>query len=113
MDCLFCGIVAGSIPAQVIYQDAGITAFRDINPQSPVHVLLILDEHFANPGEMEAQHEAPVGRLIRAAARLAAQEGVAESGYRLVVNAGPDANQTVPHLHVHLLGGRAMTWPPG
>lgn len=113
MDCLFCGIVAGRIPAAVVFEDDSVLAFRDINPQAPVHFLVVPRTHRATPGDLTEADEALMGRVIRLAAQVAAQEGVAESGYRLVMNAGPDANQTVPHLHVHVLGGRGMRWPPG
>ncbi|MFN0072284.1 MAG: histidine triad nucleotide-binding protein [Chloroflexota bacterium] len=113
MSCLFCSIVEGTIPATLVYQDDEILAFRDINPQAPTHVLVIPRVHRATPGELSDADEALMGRVIRAAAKVAQQEGVAGSGYRLVINSGTDANQTVPHIHVHLLGGRALTWPPG
>lgn len=113
MSCLFCSIVAGDIPATVVYEDDELLAFRDINPQAPTHVLVIPRTHREHPGELTDADEALMGRVIRAAADVARQEGIADSGYRLVVNAGPDANQTVPHIHVHVLGGRAMSWPPG
>ena len=113
MTCLFCSIVAGDIPATVVFQNDELLAFRDINPQAPTHVLVIPRTHREHPGELTADDEALMGRVIRAAGDIARQEGIADSGYRLVVNAGPDANQTVPHIHVHVLGGRAMGWPPG
>ena len=113
MSCLFCAIVAGEIPATIVYQDDEMLAFRDINPQAPVHVLVIPRTHRETPGHLTSEDEALMGRVIRAASAVAQQEGIAESGYRLVVNAGTDANQTVPHIHVHVLGGREMSWPPG
>src|SRR5687768_9301487 len=113
MSCLFCSIVAGEIPATIVFQNDELLAFRDINPQAPTHVLIIPRAHRENPAELTADDEALMGRVIRAAADVARQEGIAESGYRLVVNAGPDANQTVPHIHVHVLGGRTLGWPPG
>jgi histidine triad (HIT) family protein len=113
MSCLFCSIVAGEIPATIVFQNDELLAFRDINPQAPTHVLVIPRVHREDPGELTTDDEALMGRVIRAASDIARQEGIAESGYRLVVNAGPDANQTVPHIHVHVLGGRAMGWPPG
>ena len=109
-DCLFCRIVAGEIPAQIVYQDENAIAFRDINPQAPVHVLVIPRKHIpaiADLGGEDCSH------LMEAINRVARQEGVAESGYRVVTNCGPDAQQTVFHLHWHVLGGRAMGWPPG
>jgi histidine triad (HIT) family protein len=112
-DCIFCKIATGQIPANVVYQDAQATAFRDINPQAPVHVLVVPNQHIANSAVLEADHDAIVGSLVRTAAEVARREGVASSGYRLVINTGQDAQNTVPHLHIHLLGGRPMTWPPG
>jgi histidine triad (HIT) family protein len=112
-ECLFCRIAAKEIPALVIYEDELVMAFRDINPQAPVHVLLIPKGHVASVREIEEAHPLVAGRLLRVARDVAQQEGVAESGYRLVANTGGDAGQAVPHLHLHLLGGRALGWPPG
>jgi len=112
-ECIFCRIVAHEIPATLVYEDGQVTAFRDLNPQAPVHVLLIPNEHIANTETLEPEHDAIVGALMRAARTVAHQEGVADSGYRLAVNTGADANNTVAHLHVHLLGGRRFGWPPG
>ncbi|HEX3244898.1 MAG TPA: histidine triad nucleotide-binding protein [Chloroflexota bacterium] len=113
MTCLFCSIVAGEIPATIVFQNDELIAFRDINPQAPTHVLVIPRAHRETPGDLGADDEALMGRVVRASAEVARQEGIADSGYRLIMNAGPDANQTVPHIHVHVLGGRAMGWPPG
>ena len=112
-DCLFCRIVAGSIPAKKVYEDELITAFWDIEPQAPVHVLLIPNAHVGSTSELAETHDAVVGHLLRHAPAVAAKVGVHESGFRLVVNTGADAMMTVPHLHVHLLGGRRLGWPPG
>ncbi|MBI4493807.1 MAG: histidine triad nucleotide-binding protein [Chloroflexi bacterium] len=112
-DCLFCKIVAGSIPAQVVWQDATATAFRDLNPQAPVHVLIVPNRHVASIGDLAAEDDALGGELLRTAAQLAEQEGIAASGYRVVINTGPAAGQSVAHLHLHLLGGRRLGWPPG
>jgi histidine triad (HIT) family protein len=110
-DCLFCRIVAGEIPADIVYQDAATVAFRDINPQAPVHVLVVPRAHVA---DLNATPEAPVFEALFAAVRaVARQEGVAESGFRSVINTGPDAQQSVQHVHVHVLGGRPLGWPPG
>jgi histidine triad (HIT) family protein len=112
-DCLFCKIVAGEIPAKIV-DDAGRTlAFADIEPQAPTHVLVITKEHHRNAAEAAAADPTLVGEIVATAHRVAQAAGVAESGYRLVFNTGPDANQTVPHVHCHVLGGRTMTWPPG
>ena len=113
VDCLFCRIVRKEIPATVVYQDDQVTAFRDINPQMPTHVLLIPNLHVDNTEALEPQHDSQIGAVMRAARRVAEVEGLSERGYRLAVNTGPDALNTVPHLHVHLLGGRKMGWPPG
>lgn len=112
-DCLFCKIAGGEIAAEMVYQDPDVVAFRDINPKSPVHVLVIPRKHLADFRDATAEDEALIGKVARAAARIAVQEGVAESGFRSVVNSGPHAQQSVPHLHMHVLGGRQMSWPPG
>lgn len=110
-DCLFCKIAAGSIPAKLVYQDEQLVAFRDINPVAPTHILLIPRQHIASLDD--AQDAAQLGALLLAAGRLAREEGLAETGYRVVTNTGPNAGQSVAHLHLHLIGGRAMSWPPG
>ena len=112
-DCLFCKFVSGEIRPDLIYQDDAVTAFRDINPQAPVHVLLVPNEHIASLNDLRPPHDALVGRLLRAAADIAAREGIAETGYRLLSNCGRDGGQVVLHLHLHLMGGREMGWPPG
>ncbi|SRR5579884_1113838 len=112
-DCLFCRIIAGEIQANVVYRDQEITAFRDINPQAPTHILLVPNEHVASTSEMGEEHGPLMGRIVLRAAALARQEGLGAGGYRLVANTGPDAGQSVGHFHLHLLGGRRMGWPPG
>ncbi|HEX8140508.1 MAG TPA: histidine triad nucleotide-binding protein [Pyrinomonadaceae bacterium] len=112
-DCLFCRIVAGEIPSDVVYQDERSLAFRDINPQAPVHVLVIPREHLESLDDASRRDEAPLGHLLRVAARVANEQGLSESGYRTVINTGAGVGQSVFHLHVHVLGGRAMSWPPG
>ena len=109
--CLFCRIVRGEIPAKLVAETAECVAFRDINPQAPTHVLVIPREHV--PSLAEATDPALVGRLALLAAEIARQEGIAEGGYRTVINTGADAGQTVFHIHLHLLGGRPLSWPPG
>ncbi|MBO9540409.1 histidine triad nucleotide-binding protein [bacterium] len=109
-DCLFCKIVAGQIPAQIVYQDDHTVAFRDINPQAPVHVLVIPKEHIPSVAHLSGEI---CHHLMEAVNAVAKQEGIAESGYRVVSNVGKDAQQTVPHLHWHVIGGRALQWPPG
>jgi histidine triad (HIT) family protein len=112
-DCLFCGIVAGEIPAKMVAEGEGWIAFRDIDPKAPVHVLVVPREHVATANDLASGHDAIVGRLVRAAAEIAAAEGIAEGGYRLVLNTNKGAGQSVFHIHLHLLGGRALDWPPG
>ncbi len=110
-DCLFCRIVAGEIPADILHSDATTIAFRDISPQAPVHFLVIPRSHFANAAELAAGEPDSIAALIATAGRVASAEGV--DSYRLVFNTGGDAHQTVFHAHLHVLGGRSMTWPPG
>ncbi len=112
MSCLFCKIVEGSIPSTAVYQDELCYAFADIHPQAPVHVLVAPREHIVSLSETDANDCELLGRLLRAAVEIARAKGLAK-GYRVVVNTGPDGGQTVDHLHVHLLGGRSLTWPPG
>ena len=112
-DCLFCKIARGEIPAQIVHKTETVTAFRDVNPQAPVHVLVIPNQHVGSAAEIGPGNGALVAALLVAANEVAAKEGVAEHGYRLVLNVGQDAGMTVPHLHVHVLGGRTLAWPPG
>ena len=109
--CLFCRIVRREIPAKVIHEDEHTLAFRDIDPKAPTHVLVIPKEHV--PSLNEVTDAAQVGRLMLVAAQIAKAEGIAEEGYRMVVNSGANAGQTVFHVHLHLLGGRRLSWPPG
>jgi len=111
-NCLFCRIVAGEIPATVVREDEATVAFRDINPQAPTHVVVVPREHYADAGMLASSDPALAGAVMAAAADVASAEGIAE-GYRLVFNTGPDAGQTVLHVHCHVLGGRTMAWPPG
>ncbi len=112
-DCLFCRIAAGEIPATKVHDDDAVIAIRDIAPRAPTHVLVLPREHIASASELGDDHAALLARIFAVAASVARDEGIADTGYRLVINAGPDGGQTVDHLHVHLLGGRQMTWPPG
>ncbi|HZU07838.1 MAG TPA: histidine triad nucleotide-binding protein [Chloroflexota bacterium] len=112
-DCLFCRIIAGELPATVVYRDEALTAIRDIRPQAPTHILILPNLHIESTNELTDEHTLLMGRVLRLAAELARQEGIAAGGYRLVVNTGPDAGQSVGHFHLHLLGGRRMGWPPG
>lgn len=112
-ECLFCRIAAGTIPAKLVFSDDEIIAFPDIQPQAPVHLLLIPRRHLSGLNDLTPEDGALFGRLGLAAQRLARERGLSENGYRIVVNCGPDAGQSVPHLHIHLLGGRTLGWPPG
>ena len=112
-NCLFCRIVADEIPASKVYTDEHAVAFRDINPQAPVHTLIIPRNHIASLDAMGTEDETTIGHLLHVAAVLARKEGISETGYRTVVNTGEGAGQSVFHVHVHLLGGRQMSWPPG
>jgi histidine triad (HIT) family protein len=112
-DCLFCKIAAGEIPATVVYQDEELVAFEDINPQAPLHVLVVPRTHVATLNDLTAQQDALVGSLIRRGAAIAAARGVADAGFRVVFNCNAGAGQTVFHLHLHVLGGRRLGWPPG
>jgi histidine triad (HIT) family protein len=111
--CLFCGVAAGRVPSQQVYADEHVVAFRDIRPQAPVHVLVIPRRHVRGIDASEAEDGALLAAMIAAANAIARQEGIAASGYRLVWNVGPDAGQSVFHLHLHVLGGRPLGWPPG
>jgi len=113
-ECLFCKIVAGDIAADIVYETDYLLAFRDINPQAPTHVLIIPKRHVATINDIAAaEAEDEIGRLYSAAAQIAKQENIAEAGYRVVMNCNEAAGQTVFHLHLHLLGGRSLSWPPG
>ena len=112
-ECLFCAIVAGEIPATTVLETDRILAFRDINPQAPTHVLVISKAHYPDVAALAAADAALLGEVINAAQQVAAAEGVAETGYRVVFNTGVQAGQTVPHVHGHVLGGRVLIWPPG
>ena len=112
-DCLFCKIARKEISAQIVHQDDLVTAFRDINPRAPVHVLVIPNQHVGSAAEIGPGNGALLAALVTTANRVAAKEGVGDSGYRLVFNVGADAGMSVPHLHLHVLGGRQMAWPPG
>jgi len=112
-DCIFCKIAAGEIPADVVYQDDDVIAFRDLNPQAPTHVLVIPRKHIATLHDAEAEDAQLLGRLFLGAQQVAEASGIAESGYRTVVNCGAGAGQSVFHVHLHVLGGRALGWPPG
>ena len=112
-NCLFCKIIKGEIPSTKVYEDELVYAFRDIEPQAPVHVLIIPKEHIASANELNEENASVVGHIYAVAAKIAKEEGIAEGGYRIVNNCGADGGQTVGHLHFHMLGGRSLAWPPG
>ncbi len=112
-DCLFCRIVAGEVPATILHESGRTLAFVDIDPKAPTHVLIIPKEHYPTLADVAAADPALAGEIVTAAHEVAKQADIADSGYRLVFNTGRDANQTVAHVHCHLLGGRTLTWPPG
>ena len=113
MNCLFCRIVAGEVSAESVFQDERSVAFRDINPQAPVHVLVIPRDHIESLDDASQREEALLGHLLRVAARVANEQGLSETGYRTIINTGAGAGQSVFHLHLHVLGGRSLNWPPG
>ena len=112
-DCLFCKVVAGQVPATLVFQDDHVVAFKDITPRAPTHVLIVPRRHIATLNELSPDDDALVGEMVRAAAAIAKEQGLSERGYRTVFNCNAEAGQTVFHIHLHLLGGRPMTWPPG
>ena len=112
-DCLFCKIIGGEIPGSVVHQDDQLVALKDINPQAPLHVLIVPRRHIATLNDLSPADDALVGSMFRAAAELARQAGYADRGYRTVFNVNREAGQTVFHIHLHLLAGRGLTWPPG
>lgn len=112
-ECVFCGIVAGEKPARIVYRDDLVTAFHDIRPVAPTHILVIPNRHVESLAQLDGNDGDLFGRLVSVANRIAREAGMADQGYRVVANCGRDGGQTVFHLHLHLLGGRRMTWPPG
>jgi histidine triad (HIT) family protein len=112
-DCLFCKIVAGEIPGKIVHQDDQLIAFSDINPQAPLHVLVVPKQHIATLNDLGGEHEVLIGAMVRAAAKIAKDRGYDGSGYRTVFNCNAQAGQTVFHIHLHVLGGRPLSWPPG
>jgi histidine triad (HIT) family protein len=113
MSCLFCKIIAGEIPSKKVYEDDQLYAFEDINPQAPLHALIVPRQHIATVNDLTAKDDGLVGSMIRRAAALAQERGFDESGYRTVFNCNSHAGQSVFHVHLHVLGGRALSWPPG
>lgn len=112
-DCLFCKIRDGEIPADIVFENDDVLAFRDVNPHAPTHILIIPRKHIATVNDLSVEDELIMGKLFSVAKVIAAEEGVSDDGYRLVVNCNEKAGQTVFHIHMHLLAGRRMTWPPG
>ena len=112
-DCLFCKIVRREIPATLVYEDGRVAAFNDINPQAPTHVLVVPKRHIETLNELGTEDDRLIGELVRRAAAIAGERGLSAGGYRTVFNTNRDAGQTVLHIHLHLLGGRTMAWPPG
>jgi histidine triad (HIT) family protein len=111
--CIFCRVIEGSIPAKIVYQDEHTLAFDDINPQAPVHTLVIPKRHVASVQELGESDQALLGRILLTCAKIAKDKGLSDSGFRLIANTGRDGGQTVFHLHFHVMGGRHMGWPPG
>lgn len=109
MDCIFCKIINGELPSDTLYQDQEVMAFRDINPMAPVHILIIPKEHIVSLADLKDEQTAVVGEMVKLANKLARREGISERGYRLVISSGIEGGQVIPHLHMHLLGGRALS----
>ena len=112
-DCLFCKIIARQIPSSIVYEDDRVLAFKDINPQAPTHILVVPRRHIESLNDMQTADDQLVGEMVRRAAAIADEQGISTGGYRTVFNTNRDAGQTVFHIHLHLLGGRHMKWPPG
>jgi histidine triad (HIT) family protein len=112
-DCLFCKIISRDIPASIVYEDDQLVAFNDVNPQAPTHVLVIPKRHIATLADVRPEDDQLVGEMVRRAAAIAKERGLSAGGFRTVFNTNRDAGQTVFHIHLHLLGGRSMHWPPG
>jgi len=112
-DCIFCKIVAGELPGEIVYRDELVTAFRDIRPVAPTHILIVPNRHIASTNDLTVADEALAGHILTVVAQIARQEGIQDSGYRLIVNTGPHANQVVFHLHLHLIGGQRLRYPMG
>ena len=113
VDCIFCKIIAGEIPGKFVYKDNLVTAFHDINPVAPIHILVIPNKHIASTNDISLQDEALLGHILLTVKKIAAEQGIADKGYRLIINTGPEAHQIVDHLHVHILGGQVMQHPMG
>lgn len=112
-DCIFCQIASGKVSSDLVYMDEHTVAFNDINPEAPIHILIVPKQHIATLGEIKSSKTSLLGEMLLVASRLAKEKGFAEKGYRLVINIGHEAGQTIDHLHIHLLAGRYLAWPPG
>ena len=112
-DCLFCGVIKGDVKGSIVYQDNSVVAFKDINPKAPVHLLIVPRKHIATLLDLEQEDKSLIGDIFSVANQLAKDRGITRDGFRVVVNCGAGAGQSVFHIHFHLLGGRPMTWPPG
>ena len=112
-DCIFCKIIKGDIPSTNVFRDEQVTAFRDLNPAAPTHILLVPNKHIDGVDTLASEDELLIGHLVKVAGQIAVQEGIEEGGYRLIINTGANAGQTVPHIHLHLLGGAPMKHPMG
>ncbi len=113
MSCLFCDIVEGKIPAKIVKKDKDVVAFRDIDPQAPTHVLVVPAKHIGTLNDVSGDDAALIGKMVQTARQIAVEDGIDQSGYRMVLNCNKDGGQSVYHIHLHLLGGRPMQWPPG
>lgn len=111
--CIFCKIISKEIPSKIVYEDEEVLSFYDINPQAPVHLLLIPKKHIPSLAEISESDQTILGKLLFSASKIAKKVGISEDGYRLVINTNRDAQQTVFHIHIHIIGGRPMSWPPG
>lgn len=112
-DCIFCKIVTNRVPSEVVHRDEFVTAFHDINPVAPTHILIVPNRHIATMNDLTPEDEGLIGHMVSLAPKIAAQEGIDESGYRLIINTGPDGNQVIYHIHLHLIGGQRMRYPMG
>jgi histidine triad (HIT) family protein len=109
-DCIFCRIISGEIPSKIVYQDDDVVAFPDINPATPIHILIVTRKHIPSLADMADADTPLVGKMVKAANKIAGEQGILEKGYRLTINSGADAGQIVPHVHMHLMGGRNLHW---
>ena len=112
-DCIFCKIIEKKVPARIVYEDDSVFAFEDVNPQAPVHTLIVPKKHISTLLDLKEEDSGLIGHIFKVAAKIAKDKGIAERGFRTVVNCNPESGQTVYHLHFHILGGRHMHWPPG